>query len=44
MIDFNWIICNTPQYLKLFNFVDLCLQIIYLIYINKQDLAFNNLY
>ena len=38
--------CNAPidllVNLELFNFVDLSFQIIYLIYINKPDLALNN--
>ena len=33
---------DTYQYLDQFNFVDLCLQMIYLIYVNKPDLALNN--
>ena len=36
---FNWIVCDTWQYLELFNFVDLCLQI----YMYKPDLVLNNL-
>ena len=40
---FNWIVNDTLQYLELFNFVDLCLQIIYIINMKKPDLALNNL-
>ena len=39
---FNLIVSNILQYLKQFNFVDLCWQIIYVIYRNKPDLALNN--
>ena len=40
---FNWTITDTKQYLELSNFVDLCLQITYLICVNKPNLALNNL-
>ena len=39
---FNWIVSDTEQYLEQFNFVNLCLQIIYiLMYMYKSNLTLN---
>ena len=41
---FNWIGCDRWQYLEVFYFIDLCLQIIYIQYVMyKLDLVLNNL-
>ena len=40
---FNRIVSDTLEYFKLFNFLDFFLQIIYLIYMNKPELALDYL-
>ena len=36
---FNWIVSDTYKYLELFNFVDMFIDYIYLIYMHEPDLA-----
>ena len=40
---FNRIVSDIEQYLGQFNFIELCLQIIYLQWMNQPDMALNNL-
>ena len=40
---FDWIVSDTKQYFELFNFVDMFTNRMYMLYMNKLDLALNSL-